>query len=92
MEIEDLDIKSRKIIAISGNLHIRSDVERLYAQRARGGRGLISLSDIYTSRTVSLVAHINRKKDTNELLNEVYEHEQNNLVRIATELKFLIIE
>ena len=47
----------------------------------------IRLSDIYTSRTVSLVAHINRKKGTNELLNKVYEHEQNNLVRVASELK-----
>ena len=60
-EIEDLDIRSRKIMA--GSLHVRSDVERLYAKRIQGGRGLISLSDIYTSRTVSLVAHINRKKE-----------------------------
>ena len=86
-EIEDLDIRSRKIMAIAGSLHVRSDVERLYAKRIQGGRGLISLSDIHMSQTVSLVAHINRKKDTNELLNKVYKHEQNNLVRVASELK-----
>ena len=74
-------------MAMAGSLHVRSDVERLYAKGIQGGRGLISLSDIYTSRTVSLVAHINRKKGTNELLNKVYEHEQNNLVRVASELK-----
>ena len=68
-EIEVLDIKSRKIVAMSGSLHVRSDLERLYAKRVQGGRGLISLNDIYTSRTVSLVAHMNTKKDTNELLN-----------------------
>ena len=70
-EIEDLHIRSRKIIAMAGSLHVRSDVERLYAKRIQGGRGLISLSDIYKSRTVSLVAHINLKKVTNELLNKV---------------------
>ena len=86
-EIEDLDIRSREIMAMAGSLHIRSDVERLYAKRIQGGRGVISLSDTYTSRTMSIVAHINRKKDTNKLLNKVYEHEQNNLVRVASELK-----
>ena len=55
-------------MAMAGSLHVRSDVERLYAKRIQGGRGLISSSDIYTSRTVSLVAHINRKEGTNELL------------------------
>ena len=42
---------------------------------------------------MSLVAHINHKKDTNELLNKLYKHEQNNLVRVASELKqYLNIE
>ena len=86
-EIESLDIRSRKIMAMAGSLHIRSDVERLYAKRIQGGRGLISLSDIYTSRTVSLVAYITHKKDTNELLNKVYKHKQKSLVRVASELK-----
>ena len=72
---------------MSESLHVRSDVERLYAKRSQSRRGLISLSDFYTSSTVSLVARINRKKDTNELLNKVYEHEQNNLVRVASELE-----
>ena len=75
-EIEGLDIRSRNIMAMAGSLHVRSDVERLYVKR------------IYMSRTVSPVAHIiNRKKGTNELLNKVYKHEKNNLVREASELK-----
>ena len=74
-------------MAMAGSLHVRSDVERLYAKRIQSGRGLISLCDIYTSRTVSLVAHINLKKDTNELLSKVYGHEQNYPVRAASELK-----
>ena len=91
-EVEDLDIRSRKIMARAGSPHVRSDVERLYAKRIQGGRGLISSSDIYTSRTVSQVAHINRKKGTNELLNKVYEHERNNPVRVASELNETILE
>ena len=86
-EIDTLDIKTRKIMAMSGSLHIRSDVERLYATRDQGGRGLTRLSDIYTSRTITLVNHNNQKKETNELLNIVCEHEQKNLIRVAMELK-----
>ena len=32
-EIDTLDIKTRKIMAMSGSLHIRCDVKRLYATR-----------------------------------------------------------
>ena len=86
-EIDNLDIRTRKTMAMSGSLHVRSDVERLYAKRAQGGRGLISINDVYTSRTIALASHIKRSIHTNKLLNKVYEHEQNNFVRIAAELK-----
>ena len=62
-------------MANSGSLHIRSEVERTYAKREHGGRGLTSLNDMYKSITIKLATHISRKKETNELLNKVYEHE-----------------
>ena len=74
-------------MAMSGSLHVRSDVERLYAKRAQGGRGLTGINDVYTSRTKAFTSHIKRSMHTIELLNKVYEHEQNNLIRIGTELK-----
>ena len=41
--LKDLDRKSRKIMTMYGGLHPKSDVDRLYAKRNEGGRGLISV-------------------------------------------------
>ena len=46
-EIEAIDIKTRKIMTISGSFHRNSSVDRLYATRAEGGRGLNSVVDIF---------------------------------------------
>ena len=45
------------------------------------------MSDVYTSRTIALASHIKCNIHTNELLSKVYEHEQNNLARVGTQLK-----
>ena len=74
-------------MAMWGSLHVRSDVERLFTRRTQGGRGLINISDVYTSRTIALASHIKRNTHSNGLLNKVYEHEQNNLMRVAAQLK-----
>ena len=42
-ELKDLDRKSRKTITLYGGLHPKSDVDRWYAKRKEGGRGLISV-------------------------------------------------
>ena len=70
-EVQQLDIKTRKTMAMAGCLHKRSDVERLYTPRKQGGRGLTSVEDIFTSRTVSLVTHIENNKDQNPFLQKV---------------------
>ena len=36
---EEVDIKTRKTMAMAGSLHERSDVERLYTLRKQGGQG-----------------------------------------------------
>ena len=86
-EVQQLDIKTRKTMAMAGSLHKRSDVERLYTPRKQGGRGLTSVEDIFTSRTVSLATHIGNNKDQNPFLQKVYEHEQLRLFRVANEFK-----
>ena len=53
-ELEQIDIKTRKILKSSGSFHINSDIDRLYTPRNKGGRGLNSLVDIYISRSVSI--------------------------------------
>ena len=44
-EVEQIDIKTRKLLTFTGNFHRNSNVDRLYATRADGGRGLNSIYD-----------------------------------------------
>ena len=57
-EIEGVDIRTRKILGMTGNFHRNSDKHRLYAKRAEGGRGLKSFEESYIMRIVSLKRHI----------------------------------
>ena len=44
-EVKEMDRKTRKIITMYGELHPRSNVERLYLPRNEGSRGLVSIED-----------------------------------------------
>ena len=44
-ELRRMNVKTRKILALFGVMHIRSSVDRLYRKRKDGGRGLISVVD-----------------------------------------------
>ena len=44
-EVEAIDRRIRKLFAIYGALYPKSDVDRLYIPRNKGGRGLISIKD-----------------------------------------------
>ncbi|MEO0683920.1 MAG: reverse transcriptase family protein [Cyanobacteria bacterium J06649_11] len=44
-ELKDIDIKTRKILTMSGVFHRKGNVDRLYIKRENGGRGLISIED-----------------------------------------------
>ena len=57
-EISDLDITTRKILTMAGTLHAASGFDRLYVQRSKGGRGLISIEDLYEIRTVGMMKHL----------------------------------
>ena len=39
-DINDLDIKTRKILSITGNFQPNGDIDKLYINRKKGGRGL----------------------------------------------------
>ena len=41
--MKDLHRKSRKTMTMYGELHPKSDIDRLYVKRKEGGRGLISV-------------------------------------------------
>ena len=81
-EIEDLDKATRWIMCYTGNLHMRSDFNRIYVPRKQGGRGLASIEDTFTSRIVALANHIEAAATSNPFLEKVKEHEQNKIIRL----------
>ena len=70
-ELEQIDIKTRKILTSSGSFHINSDIDRLYTPRNKGGRGLNSLVDIYISRLISINHHLQEKAPVNPYIDLV---------------------
>ena len=85
-EIEDLDKATRRIMCYTGNLHMRSDINRIYVPRKQGGRGLASIEDTFTSRIVALANHIEAAATSNPFLEKVKEHEQNIIIRLRDQL------
>ena len=53
-EINDIDIKTRKILTMTGSLHPKIDVDKLYINRKEGGRGLKLVQILFESRVVAL--------------------------------------
>ena len=85
-ELEQMDVKTRKILSCNGSFHVNSDIDRLYTKRDKGGRGLNSIADVYIARIISISRHLIEKSSTNKCLNLVLNHEQPTLVRPANEL------
>ena len=59
----DLDIITRKILTMAGALHAARDVDRLYVQMSKGGRGLSSTEDLYEIRTVGMMKHLQEAEE-----------------------------
>ena len=85
-EIKDTDIRTRKILSVTGNFHPNSDVDRLYIGRNIGGRGLRSCQRLFESRIIALKQHLHRNKERNQILKFVYNEERNNIMRVGDEL------
>ena len=86
-DIKNLDKRTRKIMTMTGSLHIRSDVDRLYVNRKDRSRGILSIEDVLCSRMIGLCEHIEKVRNTNIFLNKVYTHERDCIVRLSTEFK-----
>ena len=85
-ELEQIDVKTRKLLTLSGSFHRNSDIDRLYSHRKKGGRGLNSISDTYLSRIASLMLHINEVCDKSKYIALVKEHEEHHIIRQGNEL------
>ena len=75
-EIREIDCKTRKQLAMTGNFHPDGGVDRPYIPRSDGGRGLKSIVCMYESRTVSLEQHLELNKSQNTGLQFVAEQEK----------------
>jgi len=62
-ELQKLDRKTRKLLAIHGQHHPKADVDRLYVPRKQGGRGLMQLEEAYKVEITKLVEYVDRKED-----------------------------
>ena len=91
-EIKDLDIMTRKIISVNGGFHLASDINRLYTSRTKGGRGITSIEDIYESRTIGIMKHLEEAGDTKSLIQMVRKSENNNVMRLGKEFEKRIQE
>ena len=85
-EIKQLDIKTRKIMNMTGNFHINSDIDRLYLNRKNGGRGLKSIKTTFECRIISIERRLQLSRNRNKYLSKVIEHENDQLIRVAGEL------
>ena len=52
-EVLQIDIKTRKLLTLSGSIHRNSSVDHLYMTRDDGGRGLNSIYDVFVARIIS---------------------------------------
>ena len=85
-DVENIDIRTRKMLTHGGNFHRNSSVDRLYSPREEGGRGLSSIVDIFVTRIVSIAEHLKERSTTHKYLQQVLRHEQERLIRLGREL------
>ena len=57
-EVVSMDRRTRKILAMNGCLHTRSNVARLYLPRKEGGRGLIGIEECVKGESKSLYGYL----------------------------------
>ena len=79
-ELEQMDVKTRKILSRNSSFHVNSDINRLYTRRDKGGRGLNSITDVYIARIILISRHLIEKSPTDKYLNLL----QSNLYKKTT--------
>ena len=62
-ELRELDQMTRKQMNIYKSLHPRSDIDRLYVPRKKGGRGLRWLEDLVLTEKTSLAEYLNNRQE-----------------------------
>ena len=84
-EIKNFDIETRKIVTMSGSFHKASDVNRLYVDRKKGGRGLKNIEDSFEAAMIGLMEYLESRKTKEEskLMDKVNDNEQERIIRLG---------
>jgi hypothetical protein len=64
-ELQKLDRKTRKLLIIHGQHHLKADVDHLYVLRKQGGWGLKQLEEACTVEITKLVECVDKGRFTN---------------------------
>ena len=83
-EIKGLDITTRKVMNIHNALHRRSDVDRLYIARRKGGRGLKNIEDEYLAKVVAFTRHLSETR--NRYLQHARMNERDKLLALSRDI------
>ena len=67
-KINDTNIKTRKILTMTGSLHPNNDVNKLYINRKEGRRGLKSVQILFESRVAALRQHFTQIASCSNIL------------------------
>ena len=62
-ELNNADRKSRKTMTMSGALHLKSDVDRLYIKRKEGGRDLMRMERCFRDEENRLSFYVINSED-----------------------------
>ena len=80
-ELMSLDIKTKKILNMSGSFHSKGDNNCLYVPQSNGGRGLNSVIDMFKNRMVNLSNYL--KQVHNDPMLEIDKNNKlDNIIRI----------
>ena len=58
VDIEQLDIKTRKKLTLTGNFHQNSYIDKHYYSRSKRGRCLKNIKTLFENRFVSIYQHL----------------------------------
>ena len=57
-ELNQLDVRFRKLLSMNGAHHLKADIYRLYLPRHLGGRGFVCLLDVVECEKRSLLYYL----------------------------------
>ena len=84
-EINDVDVKTRKVLTMTDSFHPNSDIDKLYISRKSGGRGVKVIKTLCESRILALRQRLRQSGERSDILTCVYESEETNIVRLGNE-------